>query len=502
MESATLTGQHKWAFYGLLGAGICVVWCLFFLGTTFLGDDYLFRTFGRFEPNPWIAFFEDKHGGEYYRPIPMLLWWVLERVSGGRTWPFAFTALALHTLCAWGLFRLSRRFGCPSSTQWMAAMLFFFAPAQLEAALWFSASTDLLCTVFILASVTWSLAPSRFKVIGSWVFAGLALASKETALILPIVVFFGICLSNLSGPVRWRRSVVQTIPYILVTLVYLGLRFMVLGGVGGTNDPQAALLIRGVQVLAGLCHAIIGYGPWPEILLLALGALALVWSAWTMRRQDKFAVFSWVFVLFSMVLLPLAGWVVGARYFYTTGAGLALVFAGALALRPRWIFSTVLVVFLVQNLVVAQRRIADIRRYDEIVAVAKVAMVTTWETKGTRIFILRGAVKDLDLAVKLDDRLPPAIQQSVVIPDVPASFIRVPQDLSQQLRFLFADPPLPPTGAYRWGSERVVGLARREEAPDLDQVVERFPGLAVLQLETGPHGAINWKDRTNPLHDP
>lgn len=41
--------------------------------TTFLDDDYVFRAYGLLESSPWLAFVADKHGGEYYRPIPMLL---------------------------------------------------------------------------------------------------------------------------------------------------------------------------------------------------------------------------------------------------------------------------------------------------------------------------------------------------------------------------------------------------------------------------------------------
>jgi hypothetical protein len=501
MLSAALVKWQKWAFYGLLGGGICVVFCLFFQATTFLGDDYLFRTFARFEPNPLIAFYEDKHGGEYYRPLPMLLWWVLERASGGRSWPFALFALGLHTLCAWLLARLARQLGGPATTQWMAALLCFFSPAQLEAALWFSASTDLLCAVCILASLLLSLAPRRLGVIGSWICAALALVSKETAIILPALILTSFYFAQRTRN-SWFRIVMRTIPYLMITLVYLGLRFMVLGGVGGTHDPKATLPIRGVQVLAGLCHAVVGYGPGPEVLLLLLGAAALAWAGWTYRRHGQLAAFAWVFVLLSVAPLPLAGWVVGARYFYLAGAGLALVFASILASRPSWILNLILTVFLVQNLVLAQHRMAEIRRYEKTIAVAKIALLTTMETKGTRFFVLRGAVKDLDLAVKLDQNLPLSMQQIVVIPDVPASFIRVPHDYYDKLRFLFAIPPLPPSGAYRWGSLRVVGLARREEAPDLDQVVNRFPGLAFLQLETSPEGIITWKDRTNQLHDP
>ena len=72
-----------WLCAGLLAS--LVAWD-FAVATTFLGDDYIFRAFARLEPSPLLAFVADKHGGEYYRPIPMLLWWVIERSSGGGVW--------------------------------------------------------------------------------------------------------------------------------------------------------------------------------------------------------------------------------------------------------------------------------------------------------------------------------------------------------------------------------------------------------------------------------
>ena len=72
----------------------------FAAATTFLGDDYIFRLYGRLEANPLAAFVADKHGGEYYRPLPMLLWWILERLADGRAWVFAGASFLLHLLCS------------------------------------------------------------------------------------------------------------------------------------------------------------------------------------------------------------------------------------------------------------------------------------------------------------------------------------------------------------------------------------------------------------------
>jgi hypothetical protein len=87
---------------------------------------------------------------------------------------------------------------------------------------------------------------------------------------------------------------------------------------------------------------------------------------------------------------------------------------------------------------------------------------------------------------------------SVVLVDVPASFLWLPRppELAERLRFLLAQPPLPPAGAYRFGGEAIAGQARREEAPDLDEVLTRLPELRILQIER-KGSTFTWADRTD-----
>jgi hypothetical protein len=125
----------------------------FVAATTFVGDDYLFLAFAKLEPNPLLAFVRDMHGGEYYRPLPMLLWWLLDRVGQGREWPFALAGFLLHAGSAALVVALGRRVGFTLRVALAAGALFLVAPAQREAALWFAASTDLLATFATLAAV-------------------------------------------------------------------------------------------------------------------------------------------------------------------------------------------------------------------------------------------------------------------------------------------------------------------------------------------------------------
>jgi hypothetical protein len=63
-----------------------------FAATTFHGDDFLSWRSRASRRTRSSAFVSDAHGGEYYRPLPMLVWWLLGRPGGGSA-PFAALAL-------------------------------------------------------------------------------------------------------------------------------------------------------------------------------------------------------------------------------------------------------------------------------------------------------------------------------------------------------------------------------------------------------------------------
>jgi hypothetical protein len=469
----------------------------FMVATTFLGDDYVFRAFAQLEPNPFVAFVADKHGGEYYRPIPMLLWWLLERVGGGAVWPFALSAFLLHCTCAVLLAVVARRLLLTARTSLLAGALFFAAPAEREAALWFSANTDLLATAASLGTIAFLLSDRRAGRLLSWVVAGFAFFSKETALVLPFLLVS--ILWYLDGATdrqpgrRFHKIATRTVRYWALAAVYLVVRTIVLGGIGGSNDVRAPFWAVAVQIAAGCVHAVSAHAPLPEWAAWLVGASALVTAAVVCRRS-RLAILALLWVALAVLPLPAAGWVVGARYFYLCAAALWLLVAVALERVRLWLSLVAVAALAALGMLAVDRRSSEIALYREAVAAAKDA-VRDGSAKGHRLFLVRGAVKDLDLAVKLDPAMAALAEGIVVIPDVPASFVRLPRAGTERLGFLFAEPPLPPSGAYRFGAERIVGLARREEAPDLDEVLDRLPDLRIVRLKLDVR-PVGWQDIT------
>ena len=125
-----------------------------------------------------------------------------------------------------------------------------------------------------------------------------------------------------------------------------------------------------------------------------------------------------------------------------------------------------------------------------------------WSTgarAGHRVFHVVSGVKDLDLAVKEAPELAPWRDRILVLGDVPASFAIIPADLAEAAKSLVALPPLPPSGAYRFGAERVVGLARRGDEPALDELLDRFPDARFIRLRLTPGGHVIARDATEDI---
>jgi len=469
---------------------LLIVGAPFFTATTFHGDDHLFLTFARHAPNPFVAFVSDAHGGEYYRPLPMMLWWLLGRPGMGSA-PFAALALGLHAGAAALAALLLRVLGRPAPIAYAAAVLMLLAPANLDAATWFSASTDLLATVFVLGSL---IATVRGQVLGAAALALGAYLSKESAYALPLLALL------LTRDLAWRKRFAAAAPAGALLAAVLLVRVRVLHGWGGTGDARAGIAAKLFQIGSGLAHVFTGEGVMPEVLAFGAGTaiVALTALAALRRRKDAGSAGLRPLAFCAVATAPLlaAGWAVGARYYYLPAVGLAWAAAEALASAGVAAHVALACVLAIVGALQAVQRHADVVSYDRRIAAAR-RVVASGLASGHRVFNIMSGVKDLDLAVKEDPRLAEHASDVLVLTDVPASFVIVPPALAVPAAPLIAQPPLPPSGAYRFGDVRVVGLARREDGPSLREVWQRFPDIRFVRLRPVPSGQIIARDVTD-----
>jgi hypothetical protein len=329
-----------------------------------------------------------------------------------------------------------------------------------------------------------------------------------------------------------RRAVaLKIIALWPVVGAYLLARTLVLRAVGGSADQVAPPAGKLLQIASGLVHAVtasqtlgegpawaIGVGVW-VVLLVALGRRAWLGRSTANRLPVEgpastsqsagsrgssssprvFAALAAIaplaFIVVTLVPLVAARWIVGARYFYLPAVGLAWLAAQALRSRPMPVVAGVVCGLAGLGLGQDLARRAEIQLYEAKLGAARRAVVSGLG-EGFTTFHVAAGIKDLDLAVKEDPRTRAAEASLLVLGDVPASFMAFPAPRRKDLELVLSHPPLPPSGAYRFGDYLIAGSPRRGEDPGLDEVTAHFPGIRFVRLRAGPGGRVIARDVT------
>lgn len=201
-----------------------------------------------FTSNVW-AFEGAGFPANYWRPL-FMVWLVINHSL------FGFNAVGWHAaavLCHVGVsllvYKLARRLVGDPVTAALAALIFAVHPALIESVAWVSGATDSLMALFFLPAFLYYLearrSGGRAKLAASLALYALALLVKETAIVLPIMVFAYAWIyqgepgrSRLGA--RMRAAVVAALPYLAVSGLYLAARLHALQGFAQSQSPATA----------------------------------------------------------------------------------------------------------------------------------------------------------------------------------------------------------------------------------------------------------------------
>jgi tetratricopeptide (TPR) repeat protein len=215
--------------------------------------------------------------GNYYRPL-FLVWLRLNRLAFGLNpvlWHLG--ALLLYLASVYLVYRMVNRLSRNSLTAILAAMLFALSPLHIEVAAWVSGVTEPLLAVLLIPAFICYLnryhpanrepdtgeptdTAGKFKWLGaSLLLYTAALFSKETAIILPVII------AGYELIFRDRRrkpgkesdagtsnsfasdllmAATRSAPYVLIGIVYLLIRAQVLGMIyKPTQLPASAAIL-------------------------------------------------------------------------------------------------------------------------------------------------------------------------------------------------------------------------------------------------------------------
>jgi Tfp pilus assembly protein PilF len=302
--------------------------------------------------------------GNYYRPL-FLIWLRLnDALFGLQPLGWHATTVAAHLGVTAMVFWLARRLTRDDIVAAMAAAIFGVHPAHIETVAWVSGvSEPLLALFFIPAFVFFTKARHdgadrrRWLALSLLCYVG-ALLSKETAIVLPALVFGYAWVprdedGNAAGSRRFVSAGVACAPYVVLSLAYLVVRAVVLKGVGHgeSNVGLREIVLTAPSLLWFYARHLVWPAPMslfydveyvsqpslrnfvlPVIVVLAIAA-ALV--AWARRSQAAAMGVLWLALPLAPVIASIStfgrGELVHDRYLYLPSVGFALLLALGIA---------------------------------------------------------------------------------------------------------------------------------------------------------------------------
>lgn len=322
-----------------------------------------FRYLGRiFGSTVWS--FEGAQGvTNYYRPLMTFAYLIGYKIWGRIPFGFHLMNLALHVAVVLLLFCVTERLFHDRLVSLIASGFFALHPIHTESVAWIAGITDLELSFFFLLTflLYLRLADDEQKSRPSWlpyvfvlVAYGLALLSKEQALVLPALA---IVYEHVYRPghdastfrVKWRRY----LPLCLIAAAYVAFRLFVLGGFAPAmwrpTLPWSEVLLSAITLVGGYLGKLI----WPvhliafyvfhenqslrdpHVLLGLAGLIACLglfaWL-WRVERPFSFALL-WMGATLAPVLNPrwMPAQVFAERYLYLPSAGFCWLIGGAVA---------------------------------------------------------------------------------------------------------------------------------------------------------------------------
>jgi tetratricopeptide (TPR) repeat protein len=308
-----------------------------------------------------VAGFRAGATANYYRPLMHLTYLGTYRVAGLRPWAFHLVNVLLHAGTSVLVFLLLRDLARPGGPGWLplaGAVVFAAHPVHTEAVTWIASFPEVSHAFFFLLAfhlhIRWR-ATSRPRTYALAV-AGFALAvlAKEPALGLPVVL---VAYDLARGHARrsWRY-LTSLLPYALVAIGYLALRFHALGGFSPVRRhpelgayevalnafPLFATYLGTLALPVNLnffhvLHPVTSLLAWPTLLSLAVAALYAGAVALAVARDRDLLVglVALAVPIIPVLYLPALGENTFAeRYLYLPSFGFVVIVVQLLARLP------------------------------------------------------------------------------------------------------------------------------------------------------------------------
>lgn len=307
----------------------------------------------------------------HYRPLQTVSYMLDYMVWGLNPFGYHLTNILLHALCVLLVYAMCQRFFGSKGLACAVALLFAVHPVNTNAITYVAGRADPMAFAgmlgaLLLLDVSQRSYPNPRGVLGAYVGSVacylVALFSRESALVFPVMVFLYALIARPSPQRRWWNALVLAAPYLLLGAAFCILRYMALTSEGRTAGVTWALPLalrvqipfRSLATYFGLLfwparlhmerQVVLG-GPWMPMLtaagVLALGAwLAL--TVWARRRSPVMSFGAWWFLLLALPALGIVSLnaTVAEHWIYIPSVGFYLAVLAAyreLEQRQAWL---------------------------------------------------------------------------------------------------------------------------------------------------------------------
>ncbi|MEJ2691613.1 MAG: tetratricopeptide repeat protein [Candidatus Thiodiazotropha sp.] len=307
---------------------------------------------------------------KYYRPFTRALHVVEHQFFALDPFGYKLTNILLHATVVILLFAFVASVQGSKPVAFLSALLFLVKPIHTEAVAWAYSDSYLLMSVFALTSLLAFRLKNHLFAMAAFV---LALLSHEIGVLLfPVVALYVFLVEKRAT----GRELICLLPYLLLTLAFLGLRRWVVGPLPLSSvdpfsflntaafvfakyskiffwpDAPVTVYLRELYTTPNV-YSVVGY------LLMALAA----WASWLLWHRDRQLLFwfLWFFVwsAVSYNIGSLGAYMMAEKLIYLASAGLGVVvvtlLARALGEYPRPLYAGLCVVALVYAVNTSQR---------------------------------------------------------------------------------------------------------------------------------------------------
>lgn len=328
------------------------------LAVGFLADDFLFLKYASI--NGWqVDILPNPGFSQFYRPIGELLTWRIGWAFWGMTpFPYHLASLILHSLVALMLGLWVATITDKRIIGLISGAFFASYPLHLESVAWIAAQWDLLAALFGVSSLLcfshwWKLTTgvweggenepglagkqkrkSKLLLAASISLFGIALFTKESvlsfALMLPVVAC---TLSSKMQKKQWLQLTLAVLPFVALTGLYVALRFISWGKIGGYEGLRTDYwniigisLKQNFRVLLSPIN-LMEFSDAVETGVLILSVTVLALGIWSLRKKaGSFTyiacAFGWILIsLMPVINLGIGADLQGNRFLYLPAMG-------------------------------------------------------------------------------------------------------------------------------------------------------------------------------------